>query len=351
MARRKKKKSHFKVILIGLVLLTTSAFIYYITRPDYILKKKGYDVVTVSFIMDMDNKIIDSTLKVDYKDYILELINDENYDYSKIKDYINYYENNEDIKIKDVISIVNDEKTEVENIDKFAKDKYFIYSRLDRYFTYYDEHNDVTTSETIRTVNTDTDYDYYTNITNVDLSKKTLMLVNKYHKLDSNYVPDDLVDIDSEYGNGQLQKDAYQNLVMMADAAKEEGLYIYASSTYRSYDYQLSLYNGYVLTDGQEVADSVSAKAGHSEHQTGLAMDLRANGEGITYFKNSNEFKWVKDHAHLYGFIMRYPEGSETLTGYSYESWHYRYVGTEVAKYIYENNMTFDEYYAYFIGR
>lgn len=352
MARRKKKKKNFKFIIIGSITLLVLLTIFYITRPEYQLKQKGYDALTVSQIIEQDSKIVSSVLKVEYKDYILELISDNNYNSSKIKDYVTYYEDNNDIKIKDVINIVNDDKTEVENITKFAKDPYFIYERLNRYIDYYNSNKDNTTSEVIRIINTNTDYDFYTNIKSTDLSKGNLVIVNKYYKLESDYIPNDLVDVDPKYGSGKLYKDAYQHLIMMSDAAELEGLSFLAHSNYRSYNTQQGLYTNYVAANGQEAADSFSAKAGHSEHQTGLAMDLRAyNGGDITKFENSKEFKWVKEHAHLYGFILRYPEGKEALTGYSYEPWHYRYVGSDVAKYIYENNITYDEYYAYFIGR
>ena len=97
------------------------------------------------------------------------------------------------------------------------------------------------------------------------------------------------------------------------------------------------------------MADTYSARPGHSEHQTGLAIDLAAFNSNLNNFEETKEYEWVKDNAHLYGFILRYPKGKEHITGYMFEPWHYRYVGTKVAKEIYEMDITFDEYYELFL--
>ena len=135
---------------------------------------------------------------------------------------------------------------------------------------------------------------------------------------------------------------AYEKYVEMWDAAKKEGLSMMVVSAYRTEDYQRNLYNNNVRTSGKVYADNYSARAGHSEHQTGLAIDL---GSTYTSFEYSAEFRWLQNHAHEYGFILRYPKGKEWITGYAYEPWHYRYVGTDVAKIIYEEGITFEEYY------
>ena len=137
---------------------------------------------------------------------------------------------------------------------------------------------------------------------------------------------------------------------MYNDAAKNN-LYLYISSPYRSYNRQNVLYNTYVKKDGESKADTYSARPGYSEHQTGLAFDLgTAENHDINEFVESKEFKWMKNNAHKYGFILRYPYGKKYITGYIYEPWHYRYVGIDAATYIYNNNITFEEYYAYFVN-
>ena len=130
----------------------------------------------------------------------------------------------------------------------------------------------------------------------------------------------------------------------MREAAVKEGLNIWISSGYRSYWDQNYIYNNYVSRDGQAAADRYSARAGHSEHQTGLAFDLNSIDDSFTY---TEEGKWTKDHCYNYGLILRYPQGKESITGYMHESWHFRYVGVELATKLYNNGdwITLEEYY------
>ncbi len=134
----------------------------------------------------------------------------------------------------------------------------------------------------------------------------------------------------------------------MAAAAKLDGFEIVAFSTFRSYERQQALYNQYVAKDGQEAADQYSARPGYSEHQTGLAFDIgEKNFEqhwASPTFGQTPAGKWLAQHAHLYGFILRYPLGKEDITGYMHESWHYRYVGVKPATEMYTRNQTLEEY-------
>ena len=215
---------------------------------------------------------------------------------------------------------------------------------------YQEEHN-TKVNTTISYVNSNLDYDYYTNTKNADLKKDTLILVNKYYALNKDYEPDNMVKIEAKYGVQQyLQKEAYDAFKKMADDAKKEGLTLYITSPYRSYQTQNKLYNNYSAKDGKELADTYSARPGYSEHQTGLAADIVSGpGKSLASFENTKEFKWIKSHAHLYGFILRYPKGKEKLTGYQYEPWHYRYLGVDTASKIYSSGLTYEEYYAYYI--
>ena len=135
----------------------------------------------------------------------------------------------------------------------------------------------------------------------------------------------------------------------MFNAAKESGLKIIANSSYRSYADQEKLYNDSVDNEGKDYADTYAARPGYSEHQTGLAIDIYVKGYDKTNFAQSPEAKWLVTNAYLYGFILRYPEGKEYLTGYSYEPWHYRYLGEALAKKVYDSGLTYDEYYAYYL--
>lgn len=127
----------------------------------------------------------------------------------------------------------------------------------------------------------------------------------------------------------------------MQKAAAQKGLNIYISSGYRSYDYQVKVYNSMVKAYGKKYADEVSARPGYSEHQTGLVFDL--NSIDLS-FAQTKESKWVDAHAHEYGFIIRYPEGKDAITGYSYEPWHLRYLGVENATKVYNSGLTLEEY-------
>ena len=171
-------------------------------------------------------------------------------------------------------------------------------------------------------------------------------LVNKNIKLNSDYIPTDLELISTNYAceNKYLRKEAKEAFEKLSKDAKNLGFNIIAVSTFRSYDYQEKLYNNYVKTKGLYYADMASARAGHSEHQTGLAVDVSDSTLDYDNFEDTKEFTWIKDNAHKYGFILRYPKAKFDITGYKYEPWHYRYVGVDIATYIYENDITLEEY-------
>ena len=143
--------------------------------------------------------------------------------------------------------------------------------------------------------------------------------------------------------------DAAEAFKQLASDAKDEGYTIVGISGYRSYQTQATLYQRYVNKDGRVLADSYSARAGHSEHQTGLAIDVASKDPNILTFEQSTAFAWMLEHAHAYGFILRYPKGKEQITGYKYEPWHYRFVGVDLALEIKKSGMTFDEYAAVYI--
>ena len=100
---------------------------------------------------------------------------------------------------------------------------------------------------------------------------------------------------------------------------------------------------------GEDYANTVSAKPGFSEHQTGLAMDILTPGIEMSEFKNTKASDWLKDNGYKYGFILRYPEDKTYITGYAFESWHYRYLSKEIAKKVYNEGITYDEYYAFYL--
>ena len=242
-----------------------------------------------------------------------------------------------------------EEELKLEKLNNInEKIDYFNIKYLDRYIKYKEENNNLSNEQIIKNVNMNLDLTVYVDIKETKFKNDEKILINKYNYVDKNYVPKNLENINKQYALDGMRmvnyaKDAFEKL---AKAAKKEGLNIIAMSTYRSYDYQVNLYNRYVKQDGKEAADTYSGRPGHSEHQSGLAVDVYNDKESYTNFEKTKEFKWMQKHAYEYGFILRFPKDKENETGYIYESWHYRYVGYEIAKYIYEHNISYEEYYA-----
>lgn len=171
------------------------------------------------------------------------------------------------------------------------------------------------------------------------------LIVNKTYSVPEWYKPNNpFVDITGERCNSCIEKEVMDAFKLMESDATSIGLNIYLSSGYRSYSYQIRLYNNYTSVSGVEKADTYSARAGHSEHQTGLCFDLNSINDS---FANTDEGRWINENAHLYGFIIRYPKGKESITGYQYESWHLRYVGVDLANKLYNNGdwITMEEYF------
>ena len=236
-------------------------------------------------------------------------------------------------------------------IPKFIKEDYFIFSNLDEYLKYYIEHKSEEKKHIVAMVNVNANYNNYTHTSKADISKGNLILVNKYNYLTKNFKIDDLVDVSIiyKYGEQKVKKEAYEAFKEMHKAAKKENLTLIINSSFRTFEYQEKLWKNYANANGDDYADSYAARAGYSEHQTGLALDIITYGATGETFKNTDEYKWLIKNAHKYGFILRYPEDKEDITGYNYESWHYRYVGIDIAKKIYSLGITFDEYYAYYL--
>ena len=258
------------------------------------------------------------------------------------------------ISITLIITKTTNNKTTTKTIPKnditAYKDKidYYNNNYKERYIKYEKKHKNLTKEQVIKNVNMNLDLQFYKDTFKTKNLNTTIILVNKYYYVDKNYVPNNLENIDIKYSlkGMKLTKVAREAFEELAKDAKKENLNIIAMSTYRSYEYQEKIYNDYVKKDGKEAADKYSGRPGHSEHQTGLAIDVYNEKESYTNFEKTDEFKWMQEHAHEYGFILRFPKEKENETGYIYESWHYRYVGKKAAKYIKEHNISLEEYYA-----
>lgn len=236
---------------------------------------------------------------------------------------------------------------EQKEIKKMKKIPYYKEKNKKRYLAYQEEKKDLPIEDVVMHVNIGIDKPYYTNTKKATNLNKTTLLVNKYYYLTEDYVPENLEEISLSYARSgmQLVHEAKEAFETLSEEAKKEGMNIIAMSSYRSYEYQVDLYNRYVETDGKEAADTYSARAGYSEHQTGLAVDVYNKELPYTSFEQTEEFTWMEENAYKYGFILRFPKDKVNITGYQYESWHYRYVGEEVAEYIHKNNLTLEEYY------
>lgn len=194
---------------------------------------------------------------------------------------------------------------------------------------------------------------FYKEIVMTPNQESLLVLVNKNYQLNQTYIPYDFVPVDvtlsefSPYETNYLRRDAADATEQLFAAAEEIGFELTLRTGFLSYESQKKRYEQDVYEMGLEYAETISTRPGHSEHQTGLAIDVTApsvNNELTIDFAQSEEGKWVLSHVHEFGFIVRYPEGKEEEVGYTYEPWHLRYVGKEVAKEIYEKQWILEDY-------
>lgn len=241
-----------------------------------------------------------------------------------------------------------------ENIIKLAKEKYFLYKNLDSYLEYADNNEDKSLTDVVAIINVLANNTWYSNDINTDISKNEEMLVNKFYHLNEDYNPEDIVDISNKYAydGNQMRQIAYDAYIDMWNAAMDDGVKLIINSSYRDYAHQEKIYKDYKNWYGEEKANAQAAKPGYSEHQTGLSIDVFSTDNQLTgSFQESQGYAWLKNNAYKYGFIERYPEGKKYLTGYEFESWHWRYVGKKAAEVIQKEKITYDEYYAYYIEK
>lgn len=365
--KRRKKLSLRKTLRILLPL--TIIILLLINKNNlinlYLSKTTGYQEESISIFLEKD--IYKDIKNKEYSKNLEEIISTEYFnpkytiEYTEIKyhDKDNFFSNintlldlgytSKDIntiydKLSDNSINILINKDYMKDLTNILNLNYFIEDNLERYLNY----SKIDADNAIVYVNIGLDNDYYENVEKITDQYDILVLVNKYHYLDKSYVPNDLETINFKYQwlgrSNTLRKEARIAFEKMCEDAIKDNIYLYAGSGYRSYNTQLSLYNTYVKRDGFKEAETYSARAGYSEHQTGLAMDI-ANKSGFIS-DGDKEYTWLLENSYKYGYILRYPEGKEQITGYMKEEWHYRYVGTEVAKNIYNQKITYDEYIA-----
>lgn len=377
MKRKRKNNKKKKLLLLLIMIILIVLFLVYILLPkNYGYKKETIEVFKENNLYSQikDKKIYSKTLEEAInqnsfnKEYFLEYLDikyiDDKDFISNINKLLNLGYSSKDInaiynKIPDSVNIIIDSKYN-KDIINIMNLSYFKIDNLKRYLDYdimevksiYDISNiknDFNYEDVVTYVNANLDKEYYSSdnlISNEDASKIDV-LVNKYHKLDENYEPSDLTIIDSKYASGtqKLRKEAQIKFEEMASDMAKENLKIYAGSTYRSYTYQKGLYDRYVKKDGFAAAETYSARSGYSEHQLGLAVDI-VGGKWDYLSEKDKEYNYLIKNSYKYGFILRYPRGSEYITGYMFEDWHFRYLGIELATKVFNSGLTYDEYIA-----
>lgn len=376
MKRKRKKNNKKKVLILIIIIILILSLVYILLPKNYGYKKETIEVFKENNLYEQikDKKIYSKTLEEAInqnsfnKEYFLEYLDikyiDDKDFISNINKLLNLGYSSKDInaiynKIPDSVNIIIDSKYN-KDIINIMNLSYFKIDNLKRYLDYdimevksiYDISNikkDFNYEDVVTYVNANLDKEYYSSdnlISNEDASKIDV-LVNKYHKLDENYEPSDLTIIDSKYASGtqKLRKEAQIKFEEMASDMAKENLKIYAGSTYRSYTYQKGLYDRYVKKDGFAAAETYSARSGYSEHQLGLAVDI-VNGKWDYLSENDKEYDYLVKNSYKYGFILRYPRGSEYITGYMFEDWHFRYLGVELATKVFNSGLTYDEYIA-----
>lgn len=371
----KKKRINKKFIIIASVILLI--ILIEIINPIKLynknqLRKLNYSDAAIKTILA--NNVKDDFLNKDYnkaldvifasKDY-----NAKNYSIYKELKYYSYtnFTNNINKLIskgysKDDINNINrsgnDEsmitfldKKYIENISDYLKYDFSLLYNLDRYFAYSEK--EILDKELVVVyVNIGLDKEHYEDYQTINKFSID-MLANKYNVMDESFVPDNLIAIDSTYAvdNKQMgNKEMVENFIKMSDACKDAtGYNIFVRSGYRDYKDQQDTYDLYLKTYGKSYAESYVAHPGFSEHQTGLAVDLKA--ESNETFAGTKESIWMSENAYKYGFILRYDKDTTDITGYKYESWHYRYVGVSIATDMHGKDMTYDEYYIRFLNK
>lgn len=377
MKKRKRKINKKRILILILFLLIILSIGIYLIVP----KRYGYqkDVINVfkednyyekiketkKYSKTLETAVIENNYKKEYFDEYLDInYVEENNFINNINKLLDLGYKNKDIntfyeKVPKSIDVITSNKYD-KNIINYISLDYFKEENLDRYIKYdfidtksvYDTtilKEKYNYEDTVTFVNAYLDKDYYSN--DIPLSKdkasKLDVIVNKYYKLDKDYEPEDLTIINSKFASGtqKLRKEAADKFEEMASDMLKENLKIYAGSTYRSYSYQEGLYNRYVKKDGFKEAETYSARAGYSEHQLGLAVDI-VNGKWNYLSEGDKEYTWLINNSYKYGFILRYPHESEYITGYVFEDWHFRYLGIDLATKVHESKLTYDEYIA-----
>lgn len=366
-----KGKIVFGILSIFIIALITITLIFIFTPkdkdPKELNSKYKEEVIEIMKEKNLYNKINEKeyskTIEImleqnEFKEkyledyYKIEYINDNSFpkntnnllDKNYTPAEINYINNN----LKEDINILLNMK----HIDilKFKDITNFDIKKLERYLDYSKENTKYDMKTVVTYVNIGLDlegYSEYKSYTKSEAENDLTIIVNKYHKLPEDFEPSDLVNLENT--NYKLREEAASAFKKLTEAGIKDNVIFYPFSAYRSYNTQNGLYTNYKNRDGEKEADTYSARPGFSEHQLGLAVDVRSSN--LTSNLTTEDYKWMLDNSYKYGFIIRYPKGKQHITQFIEEPWHIRYLGVELATKVHDSGLTYDEYYDLYIEK
>lgn len=363
--RKKYKIKPINSIIAIFILIIVIAILYKPVTSITSLMNKKYDLTTSYKIYKKG--LTNEVLNKEYSQTFEETIDKNQFkeEYFDLYFLVKYYENNNFITSinklaskgynAELINIINEsndkellkivEEKYISDIDKYMEYDFFLVKNLDRYLAYFNGDY----KDTIIKVNIGLDKKEYEEV-NIIKNYSYNIIVNRYNKLDEYYKPEDLVELDNCSGEGQyLTKEAKEHYDELCEASKKDGMKLSITSSYRDYESQVEIYNYYLKEYGTNYTKKYVAIPGFSEHQTGLAIDAKSLNSSI--FRNSKEYTWMLNNSYKYGFILRYTKEKQELIGYNSEDWHFRYIGVEEAKYVHDNNLSYEEYYAMFLEK
>lgn len=365
--RKKNKKNTGKIILCLIAVLVGTI---YLTRPYWTKKEeKNIKYSSEAITIMKEKNIYDDITKMEYSKTVEKMLESGEFKTDYLNDYnkITYQEKEEFTNLVNLFLSKNYTPNEINNIFEYVSDTnqnklkemehvdlkdYIKISNMEvdkvaRYDNYRNQNN-VSAQDAVTKVNIGLDLEFYSEIKTIEDPSSYTVLLNKYNGLPDDYVPSDLtpLSINTSY---KLRAKAAESYEKLQSAALLDNVVFYPFSAYRSKEYQNGLYTRYVGRDGKAAADTYSARPRHSEHELGLAVDIRSNG--LSDNLTDHDYEWMLNNSYKYGFIVRYAKGTTPITGYIEEPWHLRYLGVEVATDVHEKGITFDEYYDLYLKK
>ena len=365
MRKKKKLKSGVSLILVILIVALFAFMLFTQNKENYNSVKSKYS--DEANIVAEKHGIEDKLLQYPYSKTLEVILESDNFKKEYFDKYMDVLYVEEEAFINNVNTLLGSKysadeinkifKLSTRNQDLFLEKKLnnfieyvdeinFNATNIDRYNAYKDLNKDYNVSEIVTFVNLNLDKKFYEVNYEIKYKDSVDVLVNKYNSLTKEFVPKDIVSL-TNFAHVKMRKDAANKFEEMVNAAKDDGFIFEPTTAYRNANFQNILYTNYVKKDGKDAADTYSARPGNSEHQTGLVVDIK-NPE---YYSKTNirlneeDYKWILDNAHKFGYIVRYPKDKTYITGYIEEPWHLRYLGVDLATKVIESNLTFDEYY------